>query len=290
MRIKRLAILSALLCSAMSVMAASPQQPVIIAGIGLEGSEAARYDDERDEYIVSNLGQPGEGNDGFISRLGPDGTVRALKWIAGGVRGVTLVQPLGIFIKGDLLYVADVSAVRTFDRKTGAPREAFEIRDAIRLNDLVVAEDGTVYVTDSASDGSAGAIYRIDPKGSVSSLAERSPTLERPNGIALTAEGHIVHGGRGVNLVFRDKRGTILREQTLPTGQMDGIVLAPDGSLLIASQLGRNVYRVPADGGAPAIVAEGIEIPAAIGLDTKRNRLLVPQIKAGSVSLFSLGS
>lgn len=281
------AVLLALIVSGPAWAAPSPPSQVI-AGVGFDGSEAARYDAQRDDYVVSNLGPAGEGNDGFISRVAPDGKVTQLKWIAGGVGGVTLIQPLGIYLKGDLLYVADIRTVRTFDRRTGAPRKSFEIPGALRLNDLVVADDGTVYVTDSGQGEQAGALYRIDAAGRVTSFAERSPALERPNGIALTADGLIVHGGRGVNLVYRDKDGHIVREQTLPTGQFDGIVLAPDGSLLVASQLGRNVYRVPADGSAPTVVAEGIEVPAAIGLDTRRDRLLVPQIRAGSLSLFDL--
>lgn len=282
-------LIAAMFCPA--PLLAAPAPPLqVIAGVGFDGSEAARYDEVRDEYIVSNLGPAGDGNDGFIARMAPDGSIITLKWIAGDVGGAILVQPLGIFLKGKLLYVADLKAVRTFDRSTGTPRATFEIADATRLNDLVVADDGTIYVTDSGSDSRAGAIYRIDAKGGISLFAARSPALERPNGIALTADGHIVHGGRGVNLVFRDVRGVIIREQTLPTGQMDGIVLMPNGDLLVASQLGKNVYRVPADGAAPEIVADDIAIPAAIGRDSKRNRLLVPQIKAGSVSLFALGS
>lgn len=268
--------------------AAPPPPSQVIADVGFDGSEAARYDERRDDYVVSNLGPAGDGNDGFISRVSPDGKVTALKWIAGGVGGATLIQPLGVYLKGDLLYVADLQAVRTFDRQTGAPRGSIEIPGALRLNDLVVADDGTVYVTDSGQEGRDGALYRIDATGHVTSFAERSPALERPNGIALTADGLIVHGGRGVNLVFRNKDGHIVREQTLPTGQFDGIVLAPDGALLVASQLGRNVYRVPPDG-PPTVVAEGIEVPAAIGLDTRRGRLLVPQIRAGSLTLFDLG-
>ncbi|MDB5576262.1 MAG: hypothetical protein JWR80_1438 [Bradyrhizobium sp.] len=261
----------------------------VIANVGFQASESARYDEKRDEYLVSNQGPPGDGNDGFISRVAPDGTVVALKWIAGGANDTTLINPLGMFVAGDLLYVADVQAVRIFDRRTGAPHASFEIKDAVRLNDLVVSGDGTIYVTDSGSDLVAGAIYAITATGKVTVFAARDPALERPNGIALTADGNLVHGGRGVNLVYRDRRGRVLREQTLPSGQIDGIVLAPGGDLLVASQIGRNVYRVPASGAAARVVAADIAVPAAIGLDTKRNRLLVPQIRAASLSLFALG-
>jgi sugar lactone lactonase YvrE len=38
-----------------------------------------------------------------------------------------------------------------FDRESGAPIELIAIPDAIRLNDLTVAGDGVIYVTDSGS-------------------------------------------------------------------------------------------------------------------------------------------
>lgn len=270
---------------------ATPKPAVaVIENIGLVRSEAARYDAARDEYIVSNLGPAGQRNAGFISRIAPDGRVIDLQWIGGGKNGVTLDQPLGVFLKNGQLYVVETTALRSFDLATGAPRLNVPIADAVRLNDLVVADDGTVYITDSGNDDNAGALYKVDPSGKASAFVPRNPALERPNGIALTADGNIVHGGRGVNLVYRDKQGNILREQTLPTGQFDGIVLDADGSLLVASQLGKNVYRVPANNGPVTVVAENIPVPAAIGHDTRRNRLLVPQILLQSLSIFELGS
>lgn len=272
---------------ALAALAAGTTAPAqqVIRDVGFEGSEAARYDELRDEYLVSNLGRRGVPDaDGFIARVGPDGAVRELKWIGAG-----LVDPLGIFLHGDALYVADTTAVRVFDRRTGALRRSIEVPGAVRLNDLAVAPDGTVYVTDSGSDQQPGALWRITRTGQVSAFAARDPALERPNGIAVLADGHIVHGGRGVNLVVRTPEGRIVREITLPTGQFDGIVTLPAGHLLVASQLGRNVYRVDLAGGAPAVVAQEIEVPAAIGFDPRRRRLLVPQIRAASLSIYELG-
>ena len=80
-------------------------------------------------------------------------------------------------------------------------------------HDLAVAADGTIYITDSAKEGQAGALYRISAKGKVSAWVTRNDALEKPNGIAVLPDGTIVHGGRGVNLVFRDTSGRILRER-----------------------------------------------------------------------------
>ena len=93
---------------------------------------------------------------------------------------------------------------------------------------------------------------------------------------------------RSTELYTRSPDGAIVSEQTLPIGQFDGIVALEDGSLLVASQDGHVVYRVPAGGGEPEVVAENIETPAAIGLDTQRNRLLVPQINAANITFVDL--
>ena len=69
-----------------------------IADIGLSNSESARYDVAGDRWLVSNLGARGAGNDGFITVVDPDGKVVTPKWIAGGVDGVELRDPLGLIV------------------------------------------------------------------------------------------------------------------------------------------------------------------------------------------------
>lgn len=284
-------ILQVLAAAAMSMMATSSGAQTILSEVGFERPEAARYDVVRDQYIVSNLGSGETENDGFISRVSPDGSVVELKWIAGGENGVMLSDPLGVFLKGDLLYVADTAAIRIFDRRTGAPHDAVDVPGAVRLNDLVVADDGTVYITDSGSSDLPGALYTISAEGVVSEFVERDASLERPNGISITADGNIVHGGLdGSSLFFRSHAGELVRERKLPTGKIDGIVTMPDGDLLVASQLGHNVYRVSRSADTVSVVANDIAVPAAIGLDTKRMRLLVPQIRAATLTLVELAA
>ncbi|NIP81802.1 MAG: hypothetical protein GWM90_22320, partial [Gemmatimonadetes bacterium] len=52
---------------------------------GLQTPESVLHDDRADVYLVSNInGAPTERDDnGFISRVGPDGTVLELRWIDG---------------------------------------------------------------------------------------------------------------------------------------------------------------------------------------------------------------
>ena len=73
----------------------------------------------------------------------------------------------------------------------------------------------------------------------------------------------------------------------MPTGGFDAIVPLADGGLLVASQAGRNVYRMTAAGQITEVAKE-IAVPGAIGYDTKRNRLLIPQIAAASITMVDL--
>jgi len=273
-----------LLAGFIAASAASAQTPPrVIANVDFVGSECVRYDAVADRYIVSNLNgrEPG-----FVSMVTPDGTVEKLKWIDGAASG--LADPLGLFIAGDRIYLADVDTVRVYDRRTGASLAAIPVPGAQRLNDLAVAPDGTIYVTDSAKPDLPGALYRISPEGKVVEWVARGDALEKPNGIAIMPDGTIVHGGRGVNLVFRNSSGQILRERSLPTGRIDGIVALPDGGLLVASQDGHAVYHVAPGNGPITQVAKDIEVPAAIGHDSRRNRLIVPQIRAASLTFVDL--
>src|SRR5439155_18120539 len=118
---------------------------------------------------------PGDADgNGFISVLSPDGQVTNAKWIAGGTNKVKLDAPKGMAIAQGVLYVADLTNVRKFDLKTGAPKGDIPIAGSTFLNDMTAAADGKVYVSDSGIKVTQGgmeptgtdAVYVID-KGKV---------------------------------------------------------------------------------------------------------------------------
>lgn len=164
------------LIMAVSIPSAAQQ---VIADVGFDGSEAARFDAASDRYIVTHLGPRGAQDDGFVSLVSPSGNVLELKWIEGGVNGIRLQDPLGLFIAGDEVHVADQTAIRIFDRDTGAPLCTIDLPDAVRLNDLFVTAAGVTFVTDSGNADEHGALYRIEPDGTVEVFAERSADLHR---------------------------------------------------------------------------------------------------------------
>lgn len=98
------------------------EKPIVVEG-GLMTPESALHDPAADVYLVFDIdGNPSarDGN-GFISRVAPDGSIRELKWIDGAREGVTLNAPKGMALRGNTLLVADLDAIRLFDRASGKP-------------------------------------------------------------------------------------------------------------------------------------------------------------------------
>lgn len=263
----------------------SSAQGFLLEGVGFETPESVLYDPEADVYLVANIhgGPSAKDGNGFISRISPQGEVIALKWIDGAAESVppfTLHAPKGMALTGDRLFVADIDVVRVFDRETGEWLSEIPIRGAGFLNDVAAAEDGTVYVTDSRT----GVIYRILPDGSL----EQVGRLENPNGIQTLGETILVTGG--TNQIFRlGDDGAWTPEYEAPARGLDGLILLDDGRVLVSSWMGSAVYLFDADGQVTELFS-GINAPADIGFDTKRNVVLIPHFEDDRVEARPLPS
>lgn len=272
--------------------AAAPQ-PITISQ-NLQTPESVLYDAQQDVYFISNInGQPlAVDNNGYISRVNPDTLQMDAKWIEGGKPGVTLDAPKGMAVAGNILYVADITTVRKFDRNTGAPKGEIKITGSSFLNDL--ASDGpAVYVSDSGLKAGAGGSF--EPTGTdavwkiVGNKAQRiahGPELKRPNGVEVV-NGKVWVVTFGDNELYQLENGKRINVVTLPKGSLDGLVHLDDGSFLVSSWEGKAVYRGPQSGPFTPVL-ENINAPADIGYDTKRKRLLVPHFMDSMVTIHPL--
>ena len=270
--------------------------PIILKDAGFKTPESVLYDAEQDVYFVSNInGKPldVDGN-GFISKVTPDGKSVELMWIDGSKKASALNAPKGLAISGNVLYVADISFVRMFDRKTGAPKGKIAIPGATFLNDLATAPDGTVYVSDSGlrakGDGmepsGSDSIYKI-VKGNrpVKVIADKE--LGGPNGLVADETGvWVVTFGSG-ELYRVDASGKKEPGQKLPAGTLDGLVKLSDGTLLATSWAASAIFR-GAPGGTFETIVHDVKSPADIGFDTKRNVILIPLFQSDTVELQKL--
>lgn len=273
-----------------------PKKKLQLRVDGFATPESVVHDVEADVYLVSNInGEPAaaDGN-GFISRVKPDGSVEALKWIDGERRGVTLNAPKGMAIVGDTIYVADINAVRMFDRKTGAPKGQISIAGSTFLNDVAAAPSGVVYVSDSGltpelKPSGSDAIYAIEA-GKARKLVSQSKQLDlgRPNGLWVSgADVWVVTFGSGeIYKIDKDgKRGALKK---LPKGSLDGI--APSGvrnQVVISSWAARAVYLGPVSGPWMEAV-KNVKTPADVAVDNKRKRVLVPLFQDNQLLIHGL--
>jgi hypothetical protein len=103
------------------------------------------------------------------------------------------------------------NAVMAFDLPSGHWRRTFDVAAAQQLNDVAVAPDGSVLVTDSAGGG----VFRIDPAaGTVNTLA--------PLGSARGANGIAVHPRGGIAYVAASRRPLWI---DLATGEVSPLTL-----------------------------------------------------------------
>lgn len=252
-------------------------QGFLLEGVGFSVPESVLYDPEADIYLVANInGDPrAEDGNGFISRISPTGEVEALKWIDGAVEGLTLNAPKGMALAGDSLFVADINTVRIFDRQTGEPIGEVAIAGASFLNDVAAAEDGTIYVTDSAT----GLVFTVAADHSYEQWA--GVQLEGPNGIDV-AKGTVLVAAGGPLILKLDGAGQTVAEYNAPAGGLDGLVLLEDGSILVSSWQGSAVYLIAPDGQATELFG-GFDGPADIGFDAKRRLVLIPHFNTDRV-------
>jgi hypothetical protein len=258
--------------------------------------ESVLYDAAADRYLVSNInGKPdGVDGNGYVAELLPDGTIKTPKLIAGGEKGVKLDAPKGMAIVRGELWVSDISQVRKFDLKTLAPKGDIALPGATFANDIVLAPDGRVFVSDSSvKPGEKGfepqggdQVLVIDKAGKVKALA-KSKELGAPNGLALGAKNSLWVNTLLSNEIFRltddGKREEVTK---LPNGGLDGFII--NGETVIVSSWGASaVYRGKLGGTFESIV-QNVKGPADIGWDSKRSRVLIPRFMDDVVEAYDV--
>lgn len=277
----------------------APAATKVLTVQGFLSPESVLHDTVQDIYFVSNVngGPMAKDDNGFISRVRPDGAVENLKFIEGGRGGVVLNAPKGLALNGDTLWVADIDVVRAFNSRTGVPIDTVSLAKlgAVFLNDIAVGLTGTLYITDTGIrfddvgnvlHPGPDRVFRVNTDRSVTQVL-RGDTLGRPNGIALDPVGRrfiiVEFGGRFVlGWKPEDKAPTVIAKGP---GGFDGVVVT-GGKILVSSWTDSTVSSY--ETGQEVRVIGGIPSPADIGYDGKRNRLLIPVFTGNRVEVWQL--
>lgn len=264
-------------------------------------AESCSYDATRGVIVVPNrgVGQNVQANNAWVSLINHDGSVHTARWI--GVQApaarasltppLVLNEPFGSDIAGGLLYVADrdggtgpadpsISVIRRFNMQTGAPAGEIRVEKSTGFNDLEVADDGTIYATQTGGGGqtpdpTTWQVWRIAPDGTASIFVQGAP-LRQPNGVALDPQGNIVVVNIGNNEVLTFSReGKLVKTETAAQAGNDGLVIMPDGTKYVSSVMLGGVSRIRPNQPAE-LIAQNIPNAASMCHDAGANQLVIP--------------
>jgi len=265
-------------------------------------AESCSYDPVRRVIVVPNrgVGQNVRTNDAWITFLNHDGSVHTSRWVGvqnpGDQRNnmtppLLLNEPLGSDIANGVLYLADrdggtgpndpaISVVRTFNMQTGAPGRAFRVEKSTGFNDIEVADDGTIYGTQTGTGGTTPdpttwQVWKITPDGNASIFVQGAP-MRQPNGIAFDPQGNIVVVNIGTeDVITFSKDGKVVRTEKAVQSGNDGLVILRDGTKYVSSVVNGGVSRIR-PGRSAELIAQNIPNPASMCYDDDANQLVIP--------------
>ncbi len=263
---------------------------------GLRNPSGFIVDPATDSYFISNEnGQPTErDNNGFITKLNDQGRILQLKFIEGGVNGVTLHAPKGLAIIGRTLYVSDIDQVRRFHADTGRPLGELDL-SSVPVDFLTgLATDGhsTLYIADAGAD----AILKVDTRrSSTPTVLVKDPVLAGPYGLA-------VNPATGALVVVSWNTGKILevtQEGTVKVlfansffsgrfGNLTGVDFDASGNMYVSDFSQGKVIRIDPNFRFQTI-AEFLTTPASLGIDRKNHLILVPYRSGDVAEMNGLG-
>lgn len=257
---------------------------------GLETPNSAFYDAASDRIYVSSINGDAMVKDGvgWISTVRLDGSIDQEKWAQG------FHAPKGLVVRDGTLWVTDIDEVVALDVKTAKETQRVRIPNATFLNDLAIADDGTIYVSDMLGL----AIYEI--KAGKAEVFLEGPETESPNGLYVDGpalrvvswasglrEDFSTEGpGRMYTLDRKTKKKTVM---TKPLGNLDGLEKR-DGKAgwLLADGAKGTIYAWSDKGKGPLPLLVDLKGPAGLSYVAKGKLLLVPEMNGNALTAFAL--
>ncbi|MCI5181450.1 MAG: hypothetical protein D3921_02775, partial [Candidatus Electrothrix sp. AW1] len=226
-------------------------------------------------------------NQDHLGLFRPDGKVVAIKWIDGSKEEITLNAPKGMAIAGNNLFVADINQIQVFSLPDGRQKASIALEGSTFLNGMASGgPDNSVYVTDSGlskdmKPSGTDAVYQVWANGKYEAILQ-DKEMGHPNGIWHDKDKLIVNTWGSGELFSINSAGQRTNMPKPPAGGLDGLVRLNDGRLIVSSWKGSALYALKKNG-LFTVLAKRLVSPADIGVDSKRNRLLLPFFKEDKV-------
>ncbi len=240
------------------------------------GSESTLYDPSGDVIYVSsgNTNSGEKDNDGFISVINTDGTVRDLKWVEGDLHA-----PKGMAILQGKLYVTDIDAVKVIDLASATIEKVIPVENAVFLND--VATDGQqIYF----SDMRANTIYALTTDGDYTAIVTDAPNV---NGLE-HYDGHLYALDKDGLKKFSDDGNYTQELINAEVTGGDGLVILND-STFVASRWHGEIFLVRGNETTVILNTQAEKSNTAdIGFVPGKNLVIVPTFLKNEVAAYEL--
>lgn len=239
----------------------------------LKNPESVLYDSRSKTLFVSNIGEFGKQNVGFVSKLTTDGKIAKADWITGldGTKG------LGMYKNN--LYAAENHSVAVIDIAKGTITKRIAIEGSQMLNDITVDPKGIVYVSDSRT----GKIHRIEndkPTTYIEGLTGINGLLAVDKDLYILADGVFKKADANKNIVDIAKG---------IEGGADGIEMVGKNEFLLTGW-GGTIYYANADGTIQLLsdTREKKINAADLGYDPATKTVYIPQMTSHKVIAYKL--
>ncbi|SOE20144.1 Sugar lactone lactonase YvrE [Spirosomataceae bacterium TFI 002] len=241
--------------------------------------ESVIYDPNNEVvYVACINGVPptAKDGDGYIAIMNIDGSIKNASWVTG------MDAPKGMGICEGFLYVADITKIHKIEIATGKIVNSYEVEGSQFLNDIAIAPDHKVYISDS----NTSTVYVLD--GDEVTVVLQNDVLGGSNGL-LVDEGKLLIAGFGSGAFHQ--MDIVSKELVAVTDSIfggDGIVKYQDKYLV--SNWNGEVYSVATNGVKRLLLdtKSAKRNAADIALINDSDVLLVPEFFANRVTAYRI--
>jgi DNA-binding beta-propeller fold protein YncE len=234
--------------------------------------ESVVYDELNEVCYVSNYFN--DGNE-YISKISTTGEVIEKEWIK-GVR-----MPTGLDIDKNYLYVVTRVGLLIIDISKSEIINTIKLNDMIQPNDVAVAADGSIYISDMPGD----AIFRYKE----GKLEKWLGNIDKPNGLLIIGSELLIgHNEKLSSANTSDKSRKPIAE--LERGALiDGIQLDGKGNYLISDYNGK-LYSITPSGQKKVLLntaTPGNNIADFLYIKSKK-LFLIPTFSTNSIDAYKM--